>query len=234
MADDIFLDVLTNREAYPDDRTIQVGDRTITVKDFRDRYMPKSDHTRASQQWAEERSRHEQAVSGLRQQLAAEVAAREQAGTLQTDASGRMTYETLTRDPVLRLLTAKIDAHERALAQQQQTYGRDQYITKLRELKSRDKDLNEQELIDYAVKHQIVDMDVAHRSFTRERDIESAVKKAREEGVEEGKRTARLPHVPNGGKRSPSQPPAEPKFGDVEGAMNDPEILAAMEGSAEA
>lgn len=232
MAEDIFEEVLRNRDAYPDDRTIQVGDRTITVKEFRDRWMPKSEFTRASQTWSEERSRLSDSLTGLQRQLAAEIEARQSAGTMPMNGDGSITREQLARDPVMGLIIREIDQVRRDMMGQQQTYGRDQYLTKIRELKSRDTELNERDLIDYAVKRQIVDMDVAYRDFTRERDIERAVKKAKEEGIEEGKRTARLPHVPTGGKRAPSSPAPEPKFGDVDSAMQDPDILAALNGEA--
>jgi hypothetical protein len=45
-------DVLRNREAYPDDREIDWFGEKTTLKDLRDRAMPKSDMTRMSQEWA--------------------------------------------------------------------------------------------------------------------------------------------------------------------------------------
>lgn len=117
------VEILTNREKYPDTMEITLLDGSkTTVKDFRDNFNPRQEFTRASEAWAREKQQLSQAYQGQQaqlqeaqqqlQQLMAERAAR--AGQSPLPAGDSSDDEAVLADPVLGKWAKKVNAaHEK-------------------------------------------------------------------------------------------------------------------------
>ena len=67
---DLTNQILTDRNAFPDDRQIVLGDgQIVTVKEFRDAVMPKSEMTRLTTDWANKERSFAEAYQGSQRQL---------------------------------------------------------------------------------------------------------------------------------------------------------------------
>lgn len=252
-------DYLNDKQAYPDATTITLADGVeTTLGQLRGGYLRDADYRRKTQALADERRRldeekaaHDSALTQAREDLAkaAERAAR---GTSAEDLDEDTQIERLLRkDPAARKLMEKIDklsaaaeanekrwqeAREAAQRNQAAQYQRfhEQTLAKLRE---KDPTLDRDALIDYARENGIARLDIAYRDMMRDKDIERAVKEAREEerakAQEAAKRTTQ-PLIPTRRVIPPSLGKDDPKTFEeaAEAAQNDPEIQAIIYGTA--
>lgn len=124
---DLTLEILNNKEKYPDDRAIVLGDgETITCGELRDKLQPRSAFTQASQKWAERERELQAAHDGLSQQLAAlqqQLQAYQQQAappSSPTPGSVEERRSVLRQDPYFSVLMEEIDAlkQEREAARQ--------------------------------------------------------------------------------------------------------------------
>ena len=221
-------DVLRNREAYPDDQSITLSDgSTVKLKELRDELMPKADMTRITQQWGDRERSLQQAVEGYQAQLAQALQEQQNKGAMPT---GNLSYEDLQKDPVLRHLTERLDTALNRLQMHEQGYLRDRYTQQLQTLKFTD-EADKRKFLDFAVGNKMTDLDQAHRLYTRDRDLENAVKEAEQRGIERGRKEARTV-VPMGSRRAvaPDAPPPKTLDEALARAESDPEMWSTLRG----
>jgi len=256
---DLTYEILTNREKYPDDRKIVLGDgEEVTVKQFRDALMPKSDFTKQTETWAKKERELQQTVEGLNGRLAAEIQAREAAaaasGKPPEKPAGGYTEEDLLADPVLGPIvkrlndaTSSLKAHEDRIKMHEDTWMRNQYTAQLADIGKRHnarfnadgkgQAFDQKAFLDYALSNQISNLEVAYQAFSRGDEVAASVKEAEARGVERGKQAAKVPVVPFGRRSGPTRPEGLPEGKTLdtltdEEVAADPDMQRAMAGEA--
>jgi hypothetical protein len=259
---DLTLEILTNREKYPDDRKIVLGDgEEVTVKQFRDSLQPRAAFTEASEKWSRRereltgrQTELEGAVTGLNQQLM-EALNKAPASVTRT-ATGGISPEDLLADPVLGPMYRELQATTANLAKVQKEYGERlegheryvlerEYRGKLGDLGSRynsrfntdgkGKAFDQAGFLDFCLQRKISDLDVAFDAWSRPDEIAQTTREAEARGEERGKANARVPVVPFGRRRAAVKPeglPATIQEVTEEQIAADPDIQAAMEADA--
>ena len=246
---------LENRTAYPDSTTITLADGVeTTLGDMRSGYMKDADYRKKTSDLADKRrafdtERQEWEVA----RLDAEARLTELAKTLMTANPGmtrKDAEEELEDDPRAKKLNQKIAQlesklgqyddliarHEQRLRGAEETYVADQHRRVIADLKSRDADLDVEELITYAKSHYIGRLDDAYKAMRHDTLVERAVKDAtetaRKEAYEKAKLELMQPVISP--RRVVTSQLAEnaPKSLDeaAEAAMQDPEILKIIAG----
>lgn len=251
-----FEELLNDKTTYPDDRKVQLAEGIeVTVGDLRGGHLRRDDYSRKTATLARERQELETAKGQLQaDREEAERALAEMAKDVvaKTRAAGQEPgkadiEEELERSPIARklmetvqTLTKRLDENdqrakkqEEALVAHETTWYADKHRQVLGFLKSRDKDLNEEELIEYAKQHRIPFLDVAYKAYRSEHLVEEARKTGREEGdkagYERGKKEAVSPSLPI--RRTPTPLPADaPKTFEeaADAALKDPEIQESL------
>jgi len=251
MAEINLEELLTNREAYPDDREVVIGEQKVTLKELRDRLIPKGEFTRATQRAAELERLARQRDEELRQaqlSLAQVLQARENAGQqTPTTPSGEVDWQVLQNDPLLRPLVQRLEAAQRVaeaaakrleqaearLAQHEQTYIADRYLQTLERLAQDHPNLDRQQVLAKAAEigqqWQQYGPDLRHvvTLLTHEDAVKQAREQGYHEGLSKGKEEARLPYLP-GTTRAPVAPQPSPfqSLDELEdAAARDPDIL---------
>jgi hypothetical protein len=250
MATDLTLEILTNKEKFPDTAEITLADGSkITVKDFRDKLQPRAEFTRASETWAAKERELKTGLDAANQNLAQALKDKEAAIAAGKEPpkpapTGAITAEELLADPILGPLykdlkeaREQLKTHEARLAQHEQTWTRTNFMKTIAELKGRDKELNVDEFLGYSQKHpvidvenQVVDLEATHRNYAHDRLVAAARKEGEAAGIEKGKAT-QVPTVPFGRRRAPVKPQGLPESLDQlkdDDVLNDPEIQEAM------
>ena len=239
---DLTHEILHNREAYPDDREIDLFGTKITVKQLRDGLVHKGDLTRAGQAWAQEKAQLESSLQGYQTQLAEALRAAEARGDVERNRRGGFSKEDLLADPVLGPMvrdlddrTKRLEALEERAKQHELIYVTNQYKSQLDQFRTQYPDLDQAAMLQFAKERNLTDLEVARRAYTYDSALEKAKAEARAAGVEEGKKQARVTHVPFGTRRAAAPNPNAPKsLAEAEQvAASDPDILAAMRGDAE-
>jgi len=250
-------ELLTDRTKYPDEAEITLanGD-TISVKEWRDRAMPKSDFTKASEGWSKREKEYQQNLDAANQNLArameaqAAAEARRNPEKAERLASGTISDEELLADPILgpfkrreMEMAARVEAAEKRLGDHEKTFMRTRFNATIADLKRSDPDLNVEEFLAYSQKRpvidvdsQIVDLESTYYNYAHKRLVEAARKAGEEEGVKKGQAT-RVPPIPNGRRRAPVRPeglPASLQELSDDVVMADPEIQDAMSGADQA
>ena len=255
---DLTLEILTNREKYPDDRKIVLGDgEEVTCKELRDTLQPRAEYTRASQGWASEKQQLtarqqelENAYNATQAQLQQALAEREARGTAPArTASGGYTREELLADPVLGDIVregdqakAEIKQLRRELDEGKNYILRREYEARLETLGNRynsrfnkdgkGKAWDQKAFLDHAINTNTSNLDVAYNSFTLEDEASARAKEAEERGYEKGLKQGKVPNIPIGRRRAPlsEKDLAGKSFQDIseEDIAADPEIQAAM------
>lgn len=247
-------DLISNKEQYPDGTTITLTDGvSTTLGEVRKGYMMESDYRRKTsvvsdgkRQLDQERQQFEAAKFEAEQKLEA------LAGRLMTREpnKGQSDLEAeLAANPVARALTEqvkglteKLGTLEKAtstlhqeLTQSKQTAMLDQHRRVLSGLKEKDPDLDEAELVSFAKNNYVPRLDLAYRLFTEDKRLkqvaEDAAKKAKEAGIEEGKRLAVAPTLPNRARMlAPGLDKDAPQTMDAaaDAAAQDPEIISLL------
>jgi hypothetical protein len=252
---DLTYDILTNREKFPDDRKIVLGDgEEITVKEFRDAVLPKADFTRASQTWAEKERQLTQAQEGLQSQLATALAAREAAGRAPqpTGQTGEYTEEDLLRDPILgpimkglKATQESLKAHEERIKLHEDTWLKNQYTSQLNSIESRwnakynsdgKKPFDKKAFLDRVLETGTTNLDLAYDAYSAPHEIERVTREAEARGIEKGKQQAKVPVVPFGNRRGPVKPKDLPESLDQvsdDMVLEDEEMQQALRGEYE-
>ena len=150
---DLTLEILNNREKYPDDQEITLVDGSkMTVKQLRDQLQPRAEFTRASEGWSREKRQLEGSINGLQGQLSklqtdlqAAIAERDSRPVPAATRGNGPTEEELEGDPVLGPLVRNIKAvskklddgltrlgeHEARLKTHEDTWVKRDYMTQL-------------------------------------------------------------------------------------------------------
>lgn len=251
---DLTLEIIRNKEKYPDDRKIVLGDgEEITCRELREQLQPRSEWTQEHEKWQRRErelqgdvERHREAVDGLNQQLAA---AMQQAPPAARTPSGGISEEDLLADAVLGPLfkeqkrsQERLEAHEQRLAAHEKYVLEREYRGQLGTLASRHNTrfnadgkgtaFNQAKFLDFCLQRQISDLDVAYDAWSRPEELAQTTREAEARGEERGKAIARVPAIPFGRRRAPTKPEGLPaSFQDVTDEMiaDDPEIREAME-----
>lgn len=251
-------EILDNKKDFPDDRKITLADGVeTTLGELRGGYMKDADYrqktsrlAREREEFMGERQRFEQDRQEAEAQLAklVEQAVTRGAPVQQQQAeweafverdpfAKRVMSEMKATQSKLEALEKQSQAYEQRLQQQQQAMLVDQHRRALAALKSRDPELDEQQLVHFAQENAIPRLDLAYRLLTedkRMKDVETKAKEnAAKEGYEKAKRELAQPMLPHR-RVAPSVPETAPKTFDeaADAALRDPEILATMEGLA--
>lgn len=249
-------DLIDDSKKYPNDLKITLHDGVeTTLGDLRGGFMKDADYRQKTSRLAREREEFQSEQARFAQdkqeaeaQLAALVEKAVTAGAPRTQQVDEW-QAYLERDPVARRLVGELESvksklgeferrsaeYEQRIQQQQQALLVDQHRRALAALKSRDADLNEAELVNFARDNAIPRLDLAYRLFTEDKRMKAEVDKVREttqkEAYEKAKRDLAQPMLPSR-RVAPSVPDTAPKSFDeaADMALKDPEILATMEG----
>ena len=243
-------ELLDNRTQYPDTTKITLADGVeSTFGELRSGYMKDADYRKKTSEVAEQRrslAAERQSFGEARAEaqaqleaLAEKVVKREP--TIQRDELA----EELAENPMAKRLMEKIDAADkraaaaeaRAVAIEDGIRKRDEasmvnaHRSMVRELRKTDPDLDEEKLFNYAKSNYIPRLDLAYKLMTAESRESKVAEEAKQKGIEEGRRLAAQPRIPE--RRTISTPPdkdAPQSFDEAfDRAVEDPEILALME-----
>lgn len=248
-------DLMDDKKKYADDMKVLIEGVETSLGELRSGFMKDSDYRQKTSKLAREREAFEADRTKFAQdkeeaeaQLARMV---EQALTRNAPpAQQQAEYEALIeRDPIAKRLVSQINKleekftlqekraqeHEQRLHQQQQAMLADQHRRVLAALKTRDPELDEAELVQFAQQNAIPRLDMAYRLHTEEKrwkaESDRIKENAAKEAYEKAKRELAQPQLPQ--RRVAAPPPEDsPKTFDeaAERALRDPEILATMEG----
>ena len=249
-------DLLDDRKKYADDLKVTLADGVeSTLGELRGGFMKEADYRQKTAKVARDREELSAAQSKFeqdRQEAEAQLASLVERAVTRDAPANQQQAELdafLQRDPVARHLTQKLStveaklaeqekravANEQRLQQQQQAMLVDQHRRALAALKSRDPDLNEQELVQFAQENAIPRLDLAYRLHTEDKrwktESDKIKEKAQTDGYEKAKRELAQPQLPHR-RVAPAVPEDAPKSFDdaADRALRDPEILATMEG----
>lgn len=252
-----FQEMLDDRKAFPDDNKITMADGVeTTLGDIRSGYMKDADYRQKTSKLARERedfTSAQQRFAQDRQEAEAQLAALVEKAVTQNAPRAQQVDEWQTyleRDPVAKRLASRLEAleakltesdkksqeYERRLHEQQQALLVDQHRRALAAIKSRDPDLQEQDLVAFARENAIPRLDLAYRLFTEDKRMKVEIDKVKEsaskEAYEKAKRELAQPAQLPSRRIVPTLPEDAPKSMDdaFERASRDPEILATMEG----
>lgn len=253
-------DILTDKKTYPDDTKITMASGVeTTIGDLRGGFMRQRDYTQKTQDLSRERdafardkAEHESAKQTAEQELRAladrtvSLLAQQRGGA---QPSTDEVEDALQRDPIAKRLfeqSKKLEArlteiderdkrHEAILQQQQKQYWTDRFQMELAALKSKDPELDERALVQFARENEIKSLPLAYRLHSADKREADLVTKAKEEagkeGYERGKRDAVQPLIPQRRVVSTSASELPTNFDDAaDAAKRDPEILSALMG----
>jgi hypothetical protein len=155
---DLTIEILHNREKYPDDAEITLASgEKVTVGQWRNAVLPKGDFTKASEGWSKkereltgQQAELQQTVIGLQAQLR-EAMQQKPPTPAAERRDGQYSEEDILADPVLgpiarRLQTAeakanaaaeRLEAHEKRMEGHEQTWQRAHYQAQLNSLGQR-------------------------------------------------------------------------------------------------
>lgn len=218
-------EVFRDREKYPDDQMITVAGQEISMKEFRNQALPKADATRFG-----ERARQEANVAAQRaQELENQLLEAQQKMALlsQSTQSSSQDYA----DPYTEKMTALQRQQEeivRRLQEHETGFYMAEYNRQLEALAHRDKNMNREELVNFAKQRQIMNLEDAYHLKYRDRIMKEASEKAAAEAREKALKEARMPRIPSPSVRRPTDKPAL-TWDDASNAASDPEMWQAFE-----
>ncbi len=249
-------DILDNRKDFPDDRKITLADGVeTTLGELRGGYMKDADYRQKTAKVAREREdlmgerqrfetdkqEAEAQLAKLVEQAVTRGAPRDQQQVEwetyieQNPLAKRLMGEVTETRSSIKKLDELVNGLTDGLKAQQQAMLVDQHRRALAAIKSRDPDLDEGALVNFARDNAIPRLDLAYRLFTEDKRFKDEVSKTKEtaakEGYERAKKELASPTLPN--RRVAAAPPQDaPKSMDeaFDRAAVDPEILATMEG----
>lgn len=253
-------DILNDKKTYPDDTKITLASGVeTTIGDLRGGFMRDRDYRqktmdlgRERDNFAKEKSEFETAKTTAEQELRA-LADRTVSHLAQQRGGVQPTVdeveEALQRDPIAKRLfeqNKKLEArvtelderdkrHDAILQAQQKQYWTDRFQMELAALKSKDPDLDERALVQFARENEIKSLPLAYRLHSADKREADLVTKAKDEAAKEayerGKRDAVQPLIPQRRVVSTSASELPTNFDDAaDAAKRDPEILGALMG----
>ena len=247
-------ELLENKTQYADDTKINVADGVYTtLGEVRKGYMMESDYRKKTSAVAEtrrqldtERQQFEAARLDAEQKLEAlatklvrrepDMAQTELERELQSNPVAKALADQVKglNDKITSLETATTGLFEE-VKQSKQSAMVDQHRRVLSGLKEKDPDLDEAEVVTYAKTNYVPRLDLAYRLLTEEKRMKSAIEAAKNEakqaGIEEGRRQAIAPTLPQRARfMAPTLAEDAPKSFDeaAERAASDPEILSLL------
>jgi len=235
---DLTVEILTDREKWPDDRKLVLADGVeTTVGAFRAAAMPKADFTkyaegarRKEQQLTEQLTAAQQNLVVALQAREAEEAAKGKAAA-PTTPTGEMTEQEYMADPVLGPMFRKIqkaaEALEAAQAENRQLrerveghekiWTRSQFTAQIAEIQKADPELDVKDFLEFVQRQptintetQQVDLHGTYRGYSADRRIKAAEKAAEERGIEKGRKEASTPTIPFARRFTPVKPDGLP------------------------
>lgn len=251
-------ELLSDRTKYPDDTKITLADGVeTTIGEVRKGYLMESDYRKKTSQVAEAKRNldyERQQFDAARADAEAKLQAMADRLVRQhPDQSQSELEASLAADPVAKALAEQVKALNVQVQQLKQATGTiaqnidasrqnemvSQHRRVLSELRRSDPELDETELVSYARSNYVPRLDLAYRLLTEEKRtkklLEEATRKAKEEGIMEGKRQAIAPTIPQRARfLAPELDKEAPKSFDeaADRAAQDPEILTLLaEGS---
>jgi len=247
-------EILGNKTQYADEVKITLADGVeTTLGEVRKGYMMESDYRKKTSAVAEakrsldsERQQFEAArldAEAKLEALAAKLIKRDP-DTTQTDLERELQSNPVAKalSDQVKGLTEKISTLEKAtgglyeeVKQSRQSAMVDQHRRVLDGIKSKDPDLDEAELVTYAKSNYVPRLDLAYRLLTEEKRMKKAVEDAKNEakqlGIEEGKRLAIAPTLPQRARfLAPEMDKDAPTSFDeaADRAVRDPEIIGLL------
>src|SRR5438128_5878689 len=227
-------DVVADRKTYPDTLTYEKDGLTFSLKDLREGFLPKAEMTKLTERAAAEKKHLEGQLSQVQEEYQRAITAVTalQARAKQGDAPPDELQAYLDDPafaPLAKLakgLQARIEELDRRTKDHETTWWAQQHLNTIQSLKDQDKELDPQELLQFAKGRNLTNLADAYRLKNYERDLARAAKDAEAKGYEKGKKEAALPVVPSVGRRPSSPPPEAPKsFEEAkQRALEDPEI----------
>jgi hypothetical protein len=233
-------EMLLDKTKYPDDFKINVHGEDTTVGELRKDAMPLGEFTKVTQKHSTEKQALEKQIKDTNAALAREIANR-RGERPATDSEGNISdadLKELEGDPIFGGIVNRVKKLERSLTEAMNRIGQhelvftaNQHLAVIERLRAKNKDLNTDQLLEFAKNRGIGNLDDAHNLMTKDDAVKSAREEARKEGIEEGKRQAQVPIIPFG-HRSNNRAKDAPKDLDsaVDAAMSDPDVLNAYHG----
>lgn len=231
---------LLDKTKYPDDTKINFHGEETTVGELRKDAMPLGEFTKVTQKHSTEKQALEKQIKDQNAQLARAIAERN-GSRPNTDREGNILdadLKELEGDPIfggmvkrLKGMEQKLEQSAQRLNQHELVFTANQHLAVIERLKTRNKDLNTDALLDFAKTRGIGNLDDAHELMTRNDAVKAAREEGRSQGLEEGKRVAMVPPI-TFGHRSRSRGAEAPKTLDdaVDAALSDPDVLNAYHG----
>jgi len=233
-------DILLDKSKYPDDFKINVHGEDTTVGELRKDAMPLGEFTKVTQKHSTEKQALEKQIKDTNAALARAIADR-RGERPHTDSEGNISdadLKELEGDPIFGGMVNRVKKLERSLTEAVQRIGQhelvftaNQHLAVIERLKTKNKDLNTDQLLEFAKNRGIGNLDDAYNLMTKDDAVKAAREEARQQGIEEGKRQAQVPVIPFG-HRSSSRAKDLPKDlnGAEEAALSDPDVLNAYHG----
>ena len=238
-------EIIANREQFADSLEIDINGTKLSVGDARARLLPKGEYTRATQRAKElegQVGQAQQQAAYLQAQLTQALASRGQAMPENTDELQALVQEYPGLAPVanrLRQTEEKLNQSLQRMQQHELVFNTNQHAQMYERIRQQDPeyatDEGRNKLVQFALTNGIQRLDLAHQLLTRDTYAQQQADKARQEGIEEGRKAARTPTVFGGGRRTSSKETPAPltTMRDAEqAALADPEIMAIFSESA--
>jgi len=247
-------ELLENKTQYTDDVKINLADGVYTtLGEVRKGYMMESDYRKKTSAVSEARrelDRDRQQFEAAR--IDAEVKLESLAAKLlkrEPDASQSDLERELQANPVAKALADQVKGLNEKLSKLEEATGGlyeevkqskqsamvDQHRRVLAEIQSRDADADPAEIVTYAKTNYVPRLDLAYRLLSEEKRMKKAVEDAKAEaktaGIEEGRRLAIAPTLPQHARfLAPEADKDAPKSFDeaADRALQDPEILGLL------
>jgi|SRR5262245_9306292 len=225
------VDVLMDREKYPDDLEFDWMGEKHTLKTWRTQILPMGEFTKVRQAATDKIRELEGTQLTLQQQLAAALQNQKAAGTPVDD--GDDPYIAPLRAEMRTLNQAIADLRKERDAERNQAQL-DRWWSQIEDLRKDNPELDREGLIRYASAKGMRDLKDAHRLMSYDTDVKAAETR----GYERGKKTAPPAYVPGGRRGSATSaiitpPTAKTTQEAMVNALNDPDVLAALHGETE-
>jgi len=241
------VDVLMNREQYPDDLEFEWMGEKHTLQTWRQNLLPMGEFTKVRQQASSRIQELEQTQLTLQQQLAAALNDRQQQqdppATRQTgDGTGDddpyiapLNTKIRSLEQHLSTIVQKLESAEREKQEERKQQQLNQWWSQIGDLKKDHPDLDQETLVRFAASEGLRDMSKAYKLMTHD----DLVKAAETRGFDRGQKTRPPAYIP-GSKRGSMPASALPPtpVGSIQEAMSnalrDPDVQTALHGEVEA
>lgn len=256
------LDIINDKEKYPDSTKMTLADGVeSTVGDIRKGFMMEADYRKKTSDVSNQRKELDRKTTEFESARAqAENQLEELAKEVLGQATGANRshqpphedelMKELKANPIanallsrIESLTSRIDANEKTSSSLTETWKQRDQATLVNQhrrvldyLKQNDPDLDTDALVRFARENYVPRLDIAYRVFTEEKRVKKAVDdavgKAKKDTMEEAKRLAVQPTIPQRRPAVTLPKEAPATFDDaVEAALKDPDVIGPLLGS---